>query len=384
MTHTSRCWTLAFHLGIKPVKRDLKEPNLSGANLRGMWLAGVDFSETDLSNADLSFANLRGANFIGANLDGTILQTASISGAKFEEVSYSASADRLLEVRKKEFTLKILETLKVDLPSRRAKVIEAFFDGERLIVNGRQMSSDESFRHLISSIERVVRECLASGRYSNAAPEVHKALEKYVDSIDGYHSGEGEINIGLTGNLVFEEINAFEKSEGEQFPGLMGTLRDIRFKHSMLERLLTDWNNLLADAGMDIFSNLVVGGISLQIDDIALQLTRSPHVAQEIPNTLRLLLEFFKDPGVVTKQLGFALIRGVEDIVAELFSFIFNLYDQSKEKIINIGSAVAAVSVVAVLVNSSGLLSLMQSNPVLFKWIQQGVDWLKSQGFTGF
>jgi uncharacterized protein YjbI with pentapeptide repeats len=367
----------------KARKEGLATPDLSYADLKGMWLAGVDFSDTDLSNADLSFANLRGANFVGAKLDGTIIQTASISGAVFEEAKFSASSARLLEVRKKEFTLKILESIRVDLPTRRAKVIEAHFDGERLILNGRPASSEESFRHLITHIERIVRECLASGRYSNTAPEVHRALVRYAEAIDGYHAGEGEINIGLAGNLVFEEIGAFEKSEGEHFQGLMGTLRDIRFSHTMLERLLTDWNNFLADAGMDVFSNLVVGDISLQVDDISLQLTRSPNVSNDIPETLRLLLKFMKDPGLAAKQLSFAIIRGVEDVISELFNFVFDLYNKTKEKIISVGSAIAAVSIITSLVNSSGLINLMQSNPTLFKWVRQGVDWLKSQGFSG-
>jgi hypothetical protein len=151
----------------------------------------------------------------------------------------------------------------------------------------------------------------------------------------------------------------------------------------MLERLLTDWNNFLADAGMDVFSNLVVGDISLQVDDISLQLTRSPNVSNDIPETLRLLLKFMKDPGLAAKQLSFAIIRGVEDVISELFNFVFDLYNKTKEKIISVGSAIAAVSIITSLVNSSGLINLMQSNPTLFKWVRQGVDWLKSQGFSG-
>lgn len=82
-------------------KEGLATPDLSDANLRGMWLAGIDFSNTDLSNADLSFANLRGANFVGAKLENTNFQTASISGAVFEDVKFSASSARLLEVKRK-------------------------------------------------------------------------------------------------------------------------------------------------------------------------------------------------------------------------------------------------------------------------------------------
>ena len=77
--------------GVKGVRANLWNADLSGADLRGADLRGANLSCADLNDADLSGANLWNADLSGANLWNADLSGANLSCADLNDADLSSA-----------------------------------------------------------------------------------------------------------------------------------------------------------------------------------------------------------------------------------------------------------------------------------------------------
>ena len=369
------------HWNSARTKKDFS-PDLSNHNFRGESLPKVNFSNANLKGADFSLANLRDADLRGANTDGTNFSGASLLGAKID-----VDADGFFKDyghwRKKELVDKKLRQIKDDslaIPTRTPEVVGVHFDGLKLRATASSSDVSRRFTDALSQSELLSRELLATVNLDNVSRSVARALRAYIEAIEKYHVGDGQIAIGITGEALCEEIGAYMTTIEDILDEKAGTFRSLLLSHSILDRLMPDWQELKHQARNIRTPHVNIDELTEDIERIAASLSMSDDVDDELPRILRFLNAMAKSPSETSRDAVYAAIRALEDIFIEVFSVLLDAYNSTKSKIVKSAPAIVLAGIILALPKPA-LLGIVAKFSDQIGWISKAFEWIKNVGF---
>lgn len=371
-------------------------PDFSGHSFRGAYLGGVNLRSANLRDADFSLANLRGADLEGADTSGASFTGASISGAKlspdFNEGGANfemppdekgpSLADSLRDQRSDERLKRKIERLyEVDIPERRYKILNVVVEETLVRASTVSVPSGTPFADVFETVERLARDIAAAGYLANTAPSLDRAIRRYIEAIDEYYEGGGEILLGLSGQICLREFSAHESSLENIGVERTGTIKSFLFSHGLLEKLMPNWMAMLNDAELSS-----VLGKEREVEEITnaivSDLKKNPKVDETLPFSIQRILDAKKRGNITIKSATFAVLRAIEDIMIELFSLVVATYKSTKENFTKMSGVVISASVISA-IYFAGAKKLTELSPSLYSWITRGVQWLKEFGLLG-
>lgn len=369
-------------------------PDFSNHSFRGAFLSGVNFRGANLRNCDFSLANLRNADLTDSDTFGAVFTGASLNGAKIGALDGPMSSpltilpDEIdpelvkdLAERKEDERLrnKIARLQNFDIPQRRYQLISVSVSDHSIHARGVGVENGSAFSDVFETVEKLARDIASSGYLANSAPSMDKAIRRYIEAIDQYYDGGGEILLGLSGQIFMLEFEANKKLLENIGEERVGTLSAFLFSHGLLEKLMPGWTAMLADTELPkLFAQgKEVEGIAL---DVVQDLRRTPRVDESLPVSIQRIIDARRRGNVNLKAATFAVLRAIEDVFIELFTVIVKTYKVAKQKFIQVGGVVLAASVISIMV-SAGAGRLAELSPGLFSWITRGLRWLKEMGF---
>ncbi|WP_299146012.1 pentapeptide repeat-containing protein [uncultured Tateyamaria sp.] len=368
-------------------------PDFSNHSFRGDYLQNANFRDANLRNADFTLANLRNADLRGADTKGAVFTGASMLGAHIpvetsgSDENFSVPVEdqigglsgSLQDQRADEELRQKIERLRqFDVPNRRYKILNVVIDDSQVRASAISAPEVTAFAEVFETVEKLARDIAGQGYLANTAPALDTAMRRYVEAIDVYYSGGGEILLGLSGQICMREFEANEAALENVGIERTGTIKSFLFSHGLLEKLMPNWMAMLSDAELPS----VLGNAS-KIDDastsIVAALNRTNGVDKSLPISLQRILDAKKRDSLTAKSITFAVLRALEDVLIELFSVIVKTYKSTREKFTQMSGVVLAASVISV-IYAAGAQRLVELSPGLFSWITRGIQWLKEFG----